>query len=47
MPQETNCDCSTNPISIPPHLTNDIVALATRYGRYGYRWITVMLRLLP
>ena len=25
-------------------LTNDIVALATRYGRYGYRRITAMLR---
>ena len=25
-------------------LTSDIIALATRYGRYGYRRITVMLR---
>ena len=25
-------------------ITNDIVALATRYGRYGYRRITAMLR---
>ena len=24
-------------------LTEDIIALATRYGRYGYRWITAML----
>ena len=25
-------------------LTNDIVALATRFGRYGYRRITALLR---
>jgi putative transposase len=25
-------------------LTADIIALATRYGRYGYRRITAMLR---
>ena len=25
-------------------LTADIVALATQYGRYGYRWITALLR---
>ena len=26
-------------------LTNDIVGLATRFGRYGYRRITALLRL--
>jgi len=26
-------------------LTADIVELARRYGRYGYRWITALLRL--
>ena len=26
-------------------LTNDILGLATRFGRYGYRRITAMLRL--
>lgn len=25
-------------------LTADIVALASEYGRYGYRWITALLR---
>jgi hypothetical protein len=25
-------------------LTADIIELARQYGRYGYRWITAMLR---
>jgi len=24
-------------------LTEDIIALAKQYGRYGYRWVTAML----
>ena len=33
-----------SPPSDEQQLTGDIVALATRYGRYGYRRITAMLR---
>jgi len=33
-----------SPPSEEKQLTNDIVALATRYGRYGYRRITAMLK---
>ena len=33
-----------SPPSDEKQLTNDIVALATRYGRYGYRRITAMLK---
>jgi putative transposase len=32
-----------SPPSYEKQLTNDIVALATRYGRYGYRRITALL----
>jgi len=33
-----------SPPSDEKQLTNDIIALATRYGRYGYRRITAMLK---
>jgi len=32
-----------SPPSYEKHLTNDIIALATKYGRYGYRRITALL----
>jgi len=32
-----------SPPSDEKQLTNDIIALATRYGRYGYRRITALL----
>jgi len=34
---------SLSPPSDEKQLTNDIIALATRYGRYGYRRITALL----
>ncbi len=33
-----------SPPSDEKQLTDDIIALATRYGRYGYRRITAMLK---
>jgi putative transposase len=35
--------CDQPPSSDEKRLTNDIIALATRYGRYGYRRITALL----
>jgi len=35
---------SLSPPSDEKRLTDDIIALATRYGRYGYRRITALLR---
>ena len=32
-----------SPLSDEQHLTGDIIALATRHGRYGYRRITALL----
>ena len=34
------------PVSDERRLTQDIVTLATRYGRYGYRRITALLRIM-
>ena len=34
---------SLSPLSYEKQLTDDIIALATRYGRYGYRRITALL----
>jgi transposase-like protein len=33
-----------SPSSDEEQFTNDIIALATKYGRYGYRRITAMLK---
>ena len=54
MSERRTCRALGHPRSTQPYgpvtgddeqaLTNDIVALATRFGRYGYRRITAMLR---